>query len=145
MREPPDLREHLNVECLVRQTIAPFTLPYRRRWTALAISVLCGVSLAGCGSISEETAHTALLKPGKYDISTCEDIETQTASMRTRQIELEQLMARASQGAGGEFVNAIAYRSEYALTRAELVGLAKSKADKHCAIDSRFSSGRSVF
>ena len=54
-------------------------------------------------------------------------------------------MARASQGAGGEFVNTIAYRGEYAQTRGELVELAKAKADKQCATESKFSSGRAVF
>ena len=54
-------------------------------------------------------------------------------------------MARASQGAGGEFVNTIAYRGEYAQGRGELIELAKAKADKQCAAESKFSSGRAVF
>ena len=47
-------------------------------------------------------------------------------------MELEQLMARAAQGAGGEFVNAIAYRSEYLQAQGELEVLAKTAAAKQC-------------
>jgi hypothetical protein len=54
-------------------------------------------------------------------------------------------MGRASQGAGGDFVNTIAYRGEYAQGRGDLAELAKAKSDKQCAVDSKFSSGRAVF
>ena len=55
-------------------------------------------------------------------------------------------MARASQGAGGEFVSAIAYRARVCARRAaSCIELAKAKADKQCAADSKCSSGRAVF
>ena len=76
---------------------------------------------------------------------TCADVESGIAGLLVRQRELEQLMARASQGAGGEFINTIAYRGEYAQARGELVELAKAKADKQCASENQFSSGRAVF
>ena len=60
-------------------------------------------------------------------------------------MELEQLMTRAAQGAGGAFVNAIAYRSDYLQAQGELEQLAKSSADKHCASQSKWSSERAVF
>lgn len=75
----------------------------------------------------------------------CEDVERAIAAARVRQVELEQLMTRASQGAGGEFVNTIAYRGEYAQGRGDLIELAKAKADKQCVADSKYSSGRAVF
>jgi hypothetical protein len=106
---------------------------------------LLAAGLAGCGSVNDRTGAGAFTSPGKYDIYTCEDIERQANSIRTRQIELEQVMNRASQGAGGDFVNAIAYRGEYAQGRGELAELAKAKSDKQCAVDSKFSSGRAVF
>ncbi len=102
--------------------------------------------LAGCGSISDRTAAAAFSSPGKYNVYTCEDVERTIAALRVRQVELEQLMARASQGgAGGEFVNTIAYRGEYAQGRGDLVELAKARADKQCVADSKYSSGRAVF
>ena len=106
---------------------------------------LLAAGLAGCGSVSEGTGAGAFTSPGKYDIYTCEDIDRAANSIRTRQTELEQVMGRASQGAGGDFVNAIAYRGEYAQGRGDLAELAKAKSEKQCAVDSKFSSGRAVF
>ena len=100
---------------------------------------------AGCGSVGDRTIAGAFTSPGKYDIYTCEDIDRQIVGIRARQTELEQVMGRASQGAGGDFVNAIAYRGEYAQGRGDLAELAKAKSDKQCAVDSKFSSGRAVF
>jgi len=107
--------------------------------------MLLAACLSGCGSISEQTAATAFIAPGRFNINTCQDIEERAVALRTRQVELEQLMARASQGAGGALINAMAYRSEYAQSRGESIELAKAKADKQCASDSQFSSGRAVF
>jgi uncharacterized protein YceK len=109
------------------------------------LAVLSALGLAGCGSISDQTAASALVAPGKYDIYTCQDIEQRTHSTRARQMELEQLMTRAAQGAGGALVNAIAYRSEYLQTQGELEQLARSSAAKDCVSRSKWSSGRAVF
>jgi hypothetical protein len=109
------------------------------------VLALAAASLAGCGSASERTLAGAFTSPGKYDIYTCADIERLIIGVRARQTELEQVMGRASQGAGGDFVNTIAYRGEYAQARGELAELAKAKAEKQCAVDSKFSSGRAVF
>jgi hypothetical protein len=116
-----------------------------RHRRSVAMVALLAAGLAGCGSVNDRTGAGSFTSPGKYDIYTCEDIERQANSIRTRQIELEQVMNRASQGAGGDFVNAIAYRGEYAQGRGELAELAKAKSDKQCAVDSKFSSGRAVF
>jgi hypothetical protein len=116
-----------------------------RTATGVAAAVLLSFGLAGCGSISERTAAAAFTSPGKFDVYTCQDIETSAATLKKRQLELEQLMARASKGSGGEFVNIIAYRGEYAQGRGELVEMNKALADKQCATESKFSSGRAVF
>jgi hypothetical protein len=117
----------------------------RRASTTVAMAALLAAGLAGCGSVSERTLAGAFTSPGKYDIYTCAEIDQQLSGIRTRQIELEQVMGRAGQGAGGDFVNTIAYRGEYAQGRGELAELAKAKSDKQCAVDSKFSSGRAVF
>jgi hypothetical protein len=119
---------------------------FARPGGCIAGAMLLAACLSGCGSISEQTAAAAFTAPGRFNIFTCQDIEERALTLRTRQVELEQLMARASQGgAGGELVNAMAYRSEYAQTRGESIELAKAKADKQCASESQFSSGRAVF
>jgi len=115
------------------------------RSLGFAAAAVLAACLAGCGSISDRTAAAAFTSPGKYNVYTCDDIERTAVGLRARQVELEQLMARASQGAGGEFVNTIAYRGEYAQGRGDLIELGQAKADKQCASNSQFSSGRAVF
>ena len=106
---------------------------------------LLAVGLGGCGSVGDRSVAGAFTSPGKYDMYTCEDVDRQITAVRARQAELEQVMNRASQGAGGDFVNTIAYRGEYSQGRGDLAELAKAKSDKQCAVDSKFSSGRAVF
>jgi hypothetical protein len=111
----------------------------------VAAAAVLSAGLAGCGTISEQTASMAVTSPGKYNMYTCQDVESSLKTLSARQVELEQQLARASQGTGGEFINTIAYRGEYAQTRGQLLELTKTKADKQCATDSKFSSGRAVF
>jgi hypothetical protein len=110
---------------------------------AIAMALACTVG--GCAAIPEQAAAVFSTSPGKYDMYPCDNIEPQIRSLRARRIELEQLMARASQGAGGAFVSAIAYRTEYEQAGSDLKELAKASADKQCAVGSKFSSGRAVF
>ena len=70
----------------------------RRYPTIVATAALMALGLAGCGSISERTLAGAFSSPGKYDIYTCADIEMYSVALRVRQIELEQVMGRATQG-----------------------------------------------
>jgi hypothetical protein len=110
---------------------------------AIAMTVACAVG--GCSAIPEQAAAVFSTAPGKYDMYPCDNIEPQIRSLRGRRIELEQLMARASQDTGGAFVSAIAYRTEYEQAGSDLKELAKASADKQCAVGSKFSSGRALF
>ena len=110
-----------------------------------AFVTVLAVALAGCGSISDQSAAAALVSPGKYSLYTCQDIEQRTRAVRSRLVELQQLMARAEQGAGGQLVNALAYRTEYLQMNGEMDELAKTSAEKNCVDQSKWSSGRAVF
>jgi len=83
--------------------------------------------------------------PGRYNMYPCPNLEIRIKEVRERRIELEQLMARSSQSVGGDFVNAVAYRSEYVQTGGDLQELARASSDKKCAVDSQFSSRRTVY
>jgi hypothetical protein len=93
----------------------------------------------------EQASAIFSASPGKYNIYTCQDMEPIIKSYTVRRTELEQLMARASQGSGGGFVSTIAYRTEYEQAGSELQELSRASADKQCAIGSKLSSGRAVF
>jgi hypothetical protein len=108
-------------------------------------AALLASALTACGTISEQTATTAFTDPGRYDVYACQDIDRQAKDLHKRQTELEQLMARAEQGAAGTFVSSLAYRTDYLQVRGELNELNKAAAAKQCAIDSKYASGRAVF
>ena len=113
---------------------------------ALALAgFLLTLALAGCGTISDETAGRAAVSPGKYTIYPCPNIDALMQATRKRRTELEQLMARSSQSPVGEFVNAIAYRTEYVQTGGDLEELARASSEKKCAADSKYSSARTVY
>jgi hypothetical protein len=109
------------------------------------IALLFPSGLAACGTIGEQTAATAFVTPGKFSVYTCKDIEERARTVRQRELELEQVMVRSAQGAGGQFVNAIAYQSEYQQARGELKALSEAAVDKKCSSQSLWSSQRSVF
>src|SRR5262245_3740425 len=115
-----------------------------RRLSAAAVTLLA-LSLAGCGSLSDEMAGRAMMAPGRFDAYPCPNIEEALKSARNRRTELEQLMARSSQTTGGALANALAYRTEYVQNGGELQELAKAKNDKKCAAESSFSSSRQVY
>ena len=119
--------------------------PCWRALPAIAALALLAAGVSACGTISDETAAKAVFAPGRFVLYTCSDLDKRIQEVRKRQIELEQLMARAEQDAGGAFVSAIAYRSEYTQARGELVELNKAANDRQCAIDNKYSSGRAIF
>jgi hypothetical protein len=140
------LRERSGTVVVGRNTIGMATGVARaRRWRGIAALALVTGGLAGCSSVTDHTAAIFSTSPGKFEIYTCQDIEPLYKGLRTRQIELEQLMARASQGGAGSFVSTIAYRTEYEQTLSDMKELGRTKEDKQCAVDSKFSSGRAVF
>jgi len=117
----------------------------RSRWLLACSGVLAALALAGCGTISDEVGGRAAVSPGKYSIYPCPNIEARIIETKRRRTELEQLMARSSQSAGGEFVNAIAYRTEYVQTGGDLEELSRASTEKKCSVDSKYSSGRTVY
>jgi hypothetical protein len=116
-----------------------------RRCALACAGALLALGVAGCGMLSDETAGRVFSAPGRYDMFPCPNIELRIKDVRERRIELEQLMARSSQSAGGDFVNVIAYRGEYVQTGGDLEELARVSSDKKCAVDSKFSSQRTVY
>jgi hypothetical protein len=116
-----------------------------RRLLSAAGMALLAANATGCSALSEQTVGSALTSPGKYEFHDCQDIQSNIRNRRNRQAELEKLMAQASQGFGGEFVSAIAYRSEYVKNRGDIDVLVRTAAEKQCVTQSPWSSERAVF
>ena len=116
-----------------------------RRTALFGVLIMLALGLAACGNISERTAASAFVAPGRYDIYQCKELDDRIRSTQSRVLELEQLMARTAQGTGGQFINAIAYQSEYQHMRGQLKAMSDTAADKNCNSKSPWSSRRSVF
>ena len=117
----------------------------RRRPVLAGAGLLLALALAGCGTITDETAGRAMMAPGQYSTYPCPNIEARLRDVQIRRTELEQLMARSAQTPGGEFINVMAYRSEYVQTGGDLEELARASAEKKCASDSKYTSRRTVY
>ena len=89
------------------------------------------VWLAGCAGDDNKLGR-ALVAPGGYEFYDCAQLAAQDKSLTNRSHDLEQLMARAKQGAGGGFVSAIAYDSDYASAQANLREVHRAQAEKNC-------------
>jgi hypothetical protein len=70
--------------------------------------------------------------PGKYEYFTCEQLLPERKRAADRELELKLLMDRAERGAGGAFVNVIAYESDYITAREELKLIDATALDKKC-------------
>jgi hypothetical protein len=116
-----------------------------RYLVALATGLCLAAAVGGCSSVSEHAPSVYSSSPGKYNLWDCSLMAGARLSYRARRIELEKLMAKASEDAGGDFVGVIAYRTEYEQAAGELRELERAIAEKQCAVSSPFSSGRAVF
>jgi hypothetical protein len=115
----------------------------RIRHAVVVMSMVAG--LAGCAGMAEPTAESAVIAQGHYDHYDCKQIETEFHVVQARELELRRLMERSAKGAGGDFVNVIAYRSDYLRARASLKLLGETAANKHCNTQSQWTSRRSIW
>jgi hypothetical protein len=104
--------------------------------------------LAGCGSsptLTDQFGTSMWVTPGKYAYHDCKQAQGIDRGYANRQKELEELMARAAQGTGGQVIGQMVYRTEYQQVVGERQQLAKALVDKQCYIESPRSSERTVF
>ncbi len=90
------------------------------------------LALSAC-AMSDDQAARYLVAPNKYLLYTCDDIAREAQTKAARELELQQLMAKASTDATGRLIGDMVYRSEYLSVRGELNELRRTAADKHCA------------
>ena len=114
----------------------------RKHFRVTAISLIA--TCAGCGTM-DQVGTELMTDPSKHTVYDCTNIESAMSAARVRNDELEQLMSRAEQSTGGAFVNLVAYRTEYLQNKGRMAAMKKVATEKRCAIDSEFSSRRSVY
>ena len=70
---------------------------------------------------------------GKYQFHSCEQLATVSKQKHDRQRELKELIDKAEQGAGGQIVSVLAYRSDYVAVNEELQVIDSTVREKKCA------------
>jgi hypothetical protein len=107
-------------------------------------ATLLALSLAACGLLGEGASHV-FVAPGKFDYHNCAQLAESGRGLREREQELSELMARAAETRAGEFVGAVAYRTELMQTRGQIKQIAEVSAQKNCAIESKSKSERALW
>ena len=110
---------------------------------AVALTLIAGA--CGCSTSVDEAASRLVAAPGQYNTYDCGNIHAQIAAQQALHMELQQLMARASQGPGGAVAGAMAYRTEYVQTQGLLEELKRAENEKRCPASSEFASGRALY
>ena len=96
---------------------------------ALSLVALCAL-LTGCAT-SEGPYFFA--DAGKYHFHNCEQLATASKQKHDRQRELKELIDKAEQGAGGQIVSALAYRTDYVAVNEEIQVIDSTLREKDCA------------
>lgn len=105
------------------------------RTRVAAVVVFASALLSGCatqGGSSEDRIGSLMVAPGKYEFYTCAHLAGHTAGLKTRERELDALIAKAGPGIGGSFVSSVAYRPEYLKVRSDLNEVRKAEEAKNC-------------
>lgn len=110
------------------------TLGNMRARFVLWLAAVCAAAITtGCASSIDNDILSPYAEPGRYDFLDCATISKTLAKVSYREKQLAQLMTRASEGAGGAMVNAIAYQDQYNTARAEMRELRKAGEAKKCS------------
>jgi hypothetical protein len=109
-------------------------------------AVLAVVLIAGAVSACASAGNplTVFADPGKYQYSTCEQIAAFRKTWSAKEQELQMLMDRAEQGAGGAVVNALAYKADHVAASEELKVLDVAARAKNCENPANWSSNSAV-
>jgi hypothetical protein len=112
-----------------------------RAWIAFAALTPL---VAGC-ALSDDNLSRVMVAPGKFRLYTCPELITKAKELATRARDLEGVMAKAHESAGGGVVSTLAYRPDYVQVRGEMRDVREAAADKRCdlaAIESALGAGR---
>src|SRR5262249_37415900 len=85
------------------------------RWPgkhAVIAIVFVTSAVSACSSMGDNPL-TVFADPGKYRYSSCEQIAANRKVVAAKEQELQMLMDKADQGAGGVIVNLLAYKADH--------------------------------
>jgi hypothetical protein len=115
-----------------------------RRANSLALGLtLIACALAACSSMGGNTM-TVFVDPGKYDYFSCEQIAANRKVWSAKEQELQTLMDKADQGAGGAIVNVLAYKADRVAASEEVKVLDIAARAKNCETPANWRSNSAV-
>lgn len=92
---------------------------------ALAVACLC----AACGTVDP---GFAVVTQDKYDFMPCKEIISYRTTLTGREKDLSELAAKAETGPGGIVVSTMAYGSELASVRTQIVAVNRAAQKNNC-------------
>ncbi len=96
-----------------------------------ALAMLVAATAAGCSSPGDNPL-TIFADPGKHQYTTCEQLAGQRRHWTAREQELQLLMDKAEQSAGGALVNMLAYKADHVAAQEELKIIEITARAKNC-------------
>ena len=75
---------------------------------------------------------TLIIDPGHYSVYRCDGLATRLKALQARELELSNLMIRASEGGGGALIGNLSYRADYENMLGEEAVLRRVAAEKRC-------------
>jgi hypothetical protein len=104
-----------------------------------------GIVLLGCASGDGDGPGALFLADaGKYNYHTCEQLAAAAKKQSGRQRELKELIDKAEQGAGGQIVSLMAYRSDYVAVNEDLRVIESTTRSKNCQTPSTGQSTNAI-
>jgi len=98
-------------------------------------------ALAGCST----SLDTYIVDPGRYSAYHCKQLIDGLKELQTRENDLRNLMAKASEGGGGTLIGGMSYRADYEKALGEEKILRRTAADKKCSLEgSAFESDQVI-
>jgi hypothetical protein len=105
-----------------------------RRSAVIAVSAAAfAAALSGC-AMSDDQLARLLVAPDKYALYNCDEIATEAQVKAARELELQQLMAKAASDESGRLIGTVVYRPDYLSVRGEINELRLAAAAKHCTL-----------
>lgn len=101
-----------------------------------------GVAAAGCST--SNGPGSLFVDPGHYDSYHCNDLQTRWQYLNKREIELRNLMDKASTGPGGTVIGAVAYGTDYQSVLTEKKLVQQQATEKNCELEHKFQSDQSI-
>lgn len=106
--------------------------------------MLCtGITLAGC-SLNNGPA-TLLVDPGTYDAYGCKDLVAEWEALNKREVQLVNLMNKASAGGGvGPTIGSMTYSTDYQVVLTQKKLAQQAAAEKNCELEPSYKSDRTI-